>query len=62
MIKDAVFQKYLADKKMEFNETIQKLISEDAPKNKFSIVTGKLKMIEDFELDFQNLVKQSQES
>jgi hypothetical protein len=47
-------KEWLADQKKELVEQTIKLISEDAPKNKFSIITGKMKMIEEFESEIEN--------
>jgi hydrogenase maturation factor len=42
-------ESYLKEIRQQLIERVMKLISEDAPKNKFSIVTGELKMVEEVE-------------
>jgi len=42
-----LFFPWLEGRKIELTEEAQKLISEDAPKNKFSILTGKMRMIDE---------------
>lgn len=53
---------WMEDQKKELVDTTVKLISEDAPKNKFSIVTGKMKMIEDLESEIENFERKERES
>ncbi len=40
------------------NETVMKLIEEDAPKNKFSIQTGRLRALEDVKAEIEKLLQQ----
>jgi len=42
-------ESYLKEIRQQLIDRVMKLISEDAPKNKFSIVTGELKMVEEVE-------------
>lgn len=46
---------WVKEKEQELVDEVVKLISEDAPKNKFSIVTGKKKMLEEFESVIEKL-------
>lgn len=39
--------KWLDEQRVELTEEVIRLISDDAPKNKFSIVSGKIRMIDD---------------
>ena len=45
----AQLQMWMEEQKKDLMNAALELIREDAPKNKFSVISGKLKMIEDVE-------------
>lgn len=53
----AELMKWLEEERKGFVDTAMTLIREDAPKNKFSVVTGKLLMIEDVETKVREITK-----
>lgn len=58
----AELMRFSDEMEAELVQEIMKLITEDAPKNKFSVITGKLRMIEQYKLkidaiDRENSVK-----
>lgn len=46
---DAVLRPWLLERKQDLIEDTDKLIREDAPKNKFSVVSGKRQMLSEIE-------------
>ena len=53
----ADLMKDLSDRKRQIFDDAMKLIREDAPKNKFTILAGRLREIEDTESTIQKLGK-----
>jgi hypothetical protein len=53
---------YISDRKRVIEETVIKLISEDAPKNKFSIQAGRMKELEELESEIELFVKKQRET
>jgi len=51
------FAKWLEEQKSDLVGTSMKLIREDAPKNRFSIVAGRMQMIDDAFEKLSQLVK-----
>ena len=47
--------KWLDDRRISLADDIVKLSSEDAPKLKFSIITGKLKMIDEVKSEIESM-------
>lgn len=43
-------------------DAVMKLIEEDAPKNKFSILTGKIRAFEDVKAEIERFLQQSKAS
>ena len=60
-LKDHI-REWLETQKRELVDVTVKLISEDAPKNKFSIITGKMKMIEELESEMTIFERKERES
>lgn len=54
----AELMKWLDERKSECVDQTMKLIRDDAPKNKFSIITGKMMMIEDVQTKLEQLVNE----
>lgn len=59
---EAVLMKFITEQKDLCNEETRKLIQQDAPKNKFSVVTGKFLAYEAMEEEITNLERQRAKS
>lgn len=58
---EAYLKAWLEQEKEGCVNSITKLIEDDAPKNKFAIVTGRLRALEDMETEIQKFLLKSRD-
>lgn len=59
---EAHLSKFLEDQMRDVTDAVMKLVKEDAPKNKFSILTGKHLAFEDVKAEIERFLQQSKAS